>query len=80
MKIFIGITQTPEEIRAHFSPQSGEAASLTELGPFVSKEEALNWMMYLKSKIRDIEEVIMEGQPLKDGVWHGFTFEKEATN
>ena len=80
MKIFIGITQNPEEIRTLFSPESGEAASLTELGPFVSKEEALNWMMFLKSKIRDIEEVVMTEQTVKDAGWHGFTFEQEVPN
>lgn len=80
MKIFIGITQNPEEIRALFSPQSGEAASLTELGPFVSKEEADDWMKFLKSKIRDIEEVVMKEQTVKDAGWHGFTFEQEVTS
>lgn len=80
MKIFIGITQNPDKIRSLFSPQSGEEASLTELGPFVSKQEALNWLVFLKGKILDIAEIQIDEEPLKDAGWYGFTFEQESGN
>ncbi len=71
----IGITEEPSNIKNLLSTYNGNARSLTEIGPFVSKVEALNWLVYLKSRIGDIEEIIPERQSSNGAVWYGFTFE-----
>lgn len=75
MRIMIGITREPGNIQELLSKYNGNAGSLTEIGPFVSKVEALNWLVYLKSRIGDIEEIIPELQSSNGAVWYGFTFE-----
>lgn len=77
MKIFIGITQDLDEIEQLVLHKSGEITSVTELGPFLSKDEALKWLRYLKSKISDIEEVCTKRKFLKEAGWYGFTFEQD---
>ncbi len=71
----IGITQEPDSIKKLLSKYNGSVSSLTEIGPFVSKVEALNWLVYLKSRIGDIEEIIPELQSSNRAIWYGFTFE-----
>ncbi len=76
MKIVIGITQNPEKIQSIFSQYLGKPGSLTEVGPFVSKEEVLKWLNCLKGKIGDIEEIDTEQELITETVWYGFTFEQ----
>ena len=78
MKIIIGITQEPKKIKELLPKYDGKEGSLTEIGPFVSKLEALNWLVYLKSRIADIEEIIPQQQSSKDAIWYGFTFEQTS--
>ncbi len=78
MRIIIGITQEPKSIKEVFAKYPGKTGSLTEIGPFVSRVEALNWLVYLKSRIGDIEEIIPKEQPSKDAIWYGFTFEQAS--
>ncbi len=77
MKIIIGITQEPEQIGNCLSRYHGEKQSLTELGPFISRGEALNWLVYLKSRIADFQEISPDTQEDNDAVWYGFTFEQQ---
>ncbi len=74
MKITIGITQEPQQtVQSLFSTQNG---SLTEVGPFLSRAEALDWLTYLKHRITDCEEIIPADQPETTiQAWYGFTFE-----
>jgi hypothetical protein len=78
MRIIIGITQEPKSIKEVFSKYHGKTESLTEIGPFVSRVEALNWLVYLKSRIGDIEEIIPKQQSSNDAIWYGFTFEQAS--
>ncbi len=78
MKIVIGITQEPEKVEGLVSRYYGESQTLTEVGPFITQVEALNWLVYLKSIIGDIEEIIPEVQSPKEALWYGFTFERGA--
>jgi hypothetical protein len=78
MKIFIGITQEPKKIKELLPKYHGKTDSLTEIGPFVSRLEALNWLVYLKSRIGNIEEIIPKTQSNKEAIWYGFTFEQAA--
>ncbi len=79
MKIIIGITQEPAKLKDFVSQHYGEAGSLTEVGPFLSKIEALNWLVYLKSVIGNIDEIIPERQSVQEAIWYGFTYERVNT-
>jgi hypothetical protein len=76
VKIIIGITQEPENFKEFVILHYGETGSLTEVGPFISKMDALNWLVYLKSLIGDFEEIIPDMQSGKDAIWYGFTYER----
>ncbi len=78
MKFVIGITHEPKNIKEILSRYQGEHGSLTEVGPFVSQVDALNWLVYLKSIIGDFEEIIPKSQLHKEAIWYGFTFEKAS--
>jgi len=79
MKILIGVTKEPREIKNYLSKYHGKKETLTEIGPFVARLDALNWLVFLKSRIGNFEEIIPELQSGEDDVWYGFTFE-QATN
>lgn len=76
MKIIVGITQEPTKSQNYIFQHYGETGSLTEIGPFLSKVDAVNWLVYLKSMIGNIEEIIPELQSGQDANWYGFTFER----
>ena len=75
MKILIGVTKEPEEIKAYLYQYHGQDGTLTEIGPFVSRLDALNWLVYLKSRIGNFQEIISASQVGEDELWFGFTFE-----
>lgn len=75
MKILIGITQEPEHTKEFIWQHHGNTGSYTEVGPFLSKMDALNWLVYLKSVIGNFEEIIPRLQSGKDAVWYGFAYE-----
>jgi len=76
VKIIIGVTREPEKIKEYLSQHHGENGTLTEVGPFVSRMDALNWLVYLKSCIGNFEEIIPSLQSGKESLWYGFTFEQ----
>lgn len=75
MKIVIGITQDPENIENYIDQYAGKVGSATEVGPFLSQEEARVWQESLKNKISTIEVVPEEPNIQLDAVFYGFTFE-----
>ncbi|SHO49604.1 hypothetical protein [Desulfopila aestuarii] len=75
MTILIGITQEPAKAKEYLEGQYGDIGGLTEVGPFLSMVDALNWLVYLKSLIWDFEEIIPQNQSGKDQLWYGFTYE-----
>ncbi len=79
MKIIIGVTREPEKIRHYIDDHYGQKGTLTELGPFLSRLDALNWLTYLKSRIRHCEEIIPDLQSDTEAVWYGFTYEMTET-
>lgn len=79
MKILIGVTKEPEEIKDLYK-QYGQEGTLTEIGPFVSRLDALNWLAYLKCKIGNFQEIIPVSQVEKNDLWFGFTFEEAEQN
>jgi hypothetical protein len=54
----------------------GQNGTLTEIGPFVSRLDALNWLVYLKSRIGNFEEIVPKDQADIQALWYGFTFEQ----
>jgi len=76
VRIIIGITQDPKRIQTLVATYQGRRETLTEMGPFISKEEAGNWLGFLKSKISAIEEISPEQEFDEDKLWYGFTFEQ----
>ncbi len=76
MKILIGVTKEPKRIKEYLENHHGQNGTLTEIGPFLSRLDALNWLVYLKSRIGDFEEIIPGLQSGDDDVWYGFTFEQ----
>ena len=75
MKILIGITQEPAQTREFIYQHHGETGSYTEVGPFLSRMDALNWLVYLKSVIGNFEEIIPQLQSGKEAIWYGFAYE-----
>jgi hypothetical protein len=76
VKILIGVTKEPERIKDYLSQHHGQAGTLTEVGPFPSRVDALNWLVYLKSRIGNFQEIISASQVGEDELWFGFTFEQ----
>jgi hypothetical protein len=76
VKIIIGVTTEPGKIKEYLSQHHGQDGTLTEIGPFVSRIDALNWLVYLKSRIGNFEEIIPALQSGKESLWYGFTFEQ----
>jgi hypothetical protein len=80
VKILIGITKEPEKIKNYLHQHHGQDGTLTEIGPFVSRLDALNWLTYLKSRIGNFQEIIPASQAGEDDLWFGFTFEQAGDN
>lgn len=80
MKILIGITQEPAKSKEYINQHYGSAGTLTEVGPFLSMVDALNWLVYLKSVIGEFEEIIPQQQSGLDAVWYGFAYEDSAVH
>ena len=80
MKILIGVTKEPEQIKNYLYQHHGQDGTLTEIGPFISRLDALNWLVYLKSRIGDFQEIIPASQSGEDDLWFGFTFEQAGHN
>jgi hypothetical protein len=80
VKIIIGITDEPEEIHDFFTRYHGKAGTLTEFGPFISWLDASNWLVFLKSRIANVGEIIDGPHSNKQDIWYGFTFEQAKHN
>ncbi len=80
MKILIGVTKEPEKIKSYLFQHHGKDGTLTEIGPFVSRLDALNWLSYLKCRIGNFKEIIPASQSGEDDIWFGFTFEQAGNN
>ena len=77
MKIFIGVTKHPENIKDYLYDHLGQDGTLTEIGPFASRLDALNWLTYLKSRISNFQEITPRSQTENaEELWFGFTFEQ----
>lgn len=76
MKIIIGIFQDKEDLTRFNKQRMLDFTSLTEVGPFFSKDQALLWMKELHSRIDNSEIALIPVHSVTDLKWYGFTFEE----
>jgi hypothetical protein len=75
MRIIIGIFQDKEDVSRFKKQRKLDFTSLTEVGPFFSKDQALLWMKELHSRIDDSDIAYIPVQSQEELKWYGFTFE-----
>ncbi len=76
MTIMIGIHQKQDKVDKLYENMGLHAASLTAVGPFTSKAEALAWQQDLQAKVKDFGIIEPVGPDADDVPWFGFSFEK----
>jgi hypothetical protein len=76
MKIIIGIFQDKEDVTSFKRRRLLDFTSLTEVGPFFSRHQAMLWMKALHSRINDSEIAFIPDHAEQDRKWYGFTFEE----
>lgn len=76
MKINIGIFQDKMDATRVYRERMADITSLTEVGPFFSKNQAMAWMNELHSKIDKSEIVFVPEKTVEHLQWYGFTFEE----
>ncbi len=76
MRIIIGIYQDKEDVAKFNKKRLLDISSLTEVGPFFSKHQALLWMNELRSRIDNSEIAFIPETSSKELKWFGFTFEE----
>ena len=76
MRIIIGIYQDKEDVAKFNKKRLLDISSLTEVGPFFSKHQALLWMNELRSRIDNSEIGFIPETSSKELKWFGFTFEE----
>lgn len=75
MRIIIGIYQVKEDVAKFNKKRLLDITSLTEVGPFFSKHQALLWMNGLHSRINNSEIAFIPETTISELKWYGFTFE-----
>lgn len=76
MTTMIGIHQKQDKVDKLFENMGLHAAALAAVGPFTSREEALEWQREMQSKIEDCSIIEPAGPEADDIPWYGFSFEK----
>ncbi len=76
MKILIGLFQNKEVATEVYRKRLRDINTLTEVGPFFSKQQALTWMKELQSHIGNSEVILLPEEHHTQLKWYGFTFEE----
>jgi hypothetical protein len=76
MRIVIGIFQDRDDVNKFNKERMLDISTLTEVGPFFSKNQALLWMKELHHYIAN-SEIAFIPETEKDLQWYGFTFEDD---
>jgi hypothetical protein len=76
MRIIIGIFQNKDDVAKFNKRRMLDMISLTEVGPFFSKNQALLWMNELHSRIDNSEIAFVPENSDMELQWYGFTFEE----
>jgi hypothetical protein len=76
VKVFLGLYQDRDAARRLCDARRAIPESVTEVGPFFSKDQARAWATLLKTKIDHVEELTIPGK-VENGQWYGLTFEAD---
>lgn len=76
MTVMIGIHQQQEKVDKLYENLGIRAASLAAVGPFHTKDEALDWQQTMRRKIGDCQVVEMGNLEDATTPWYGFFFEQ----
>ncbi len=76
MKIVIGLFQDKKDATELYRKRLHDITTLTEVGPFFSRKQALAWMRELQNKIEDCEVAFLPEKQEANKQWYGFTFEE----
>ena len=75
MKVLIGITQGHREDEDSICKEFKGPGMKTEVGPFMSSEDASRWMTFMMARAEGYEQVTIPSKSSDDNLWYGFTFE-----
>ena len=76
MTTVIGIHQQQDKVDLLYANMGLQAAPLTAVGPFATKDEALRWQQEMLEKTQESELIEMAGTEVSEAPWYGFSFEK----
>ena len=76
MKVFIGITQNPQEADMQICQKFSESGGQTVVGPFMSSKEASDWMDFMIGRKDDYEQITLTSSSANGGTWYGITVEQ----
>jgi hypothetical protein len=75
MKILIGITQDLDATKRNLSAHYRGLGTSTEAGPFITREEALNWQNFMMNRRDNYEEIKTQATSTGADYWFGITVE-----
>lgn len=76
MTVMIGIHQQQEKVDKLYENLGARAASLAAIGPFPTKDDALDWQQTMRQKIGDCQVIDMGNPEDTATPWYGFFFEQ----
>lgn len=76
MTIMIGIHQQQGKVEQLYTNLGLRAATLTAVGPFPNKEEALAWRLNMRERIGDCQVIELSDTDDATTPWYGFSFEQ----
>lgn len=75
MKVFVGITQDPQETIQALGKNVTTEIGSTAVGPFPSSADASKWMEYMTDHIKKFETITSPVTASLDKLWYGLTVE-----
>lgn len=76
MAILVGIHQQQEKINKLHQSLGLQAGSLSSVGPFPSRQEALAWQQNMKQRFSECGVISFDEEESAAIPWYGFAFEK----
>jgi len=73
MKAFIGIFQETDQADRYLDSIGMEPETVVEVGPFLSKFQAVEWMEFMEKKMSNCEAARWVAQNTSKYPWYGFT-------
>ena len=76
MAILVGIHQQQDKINRLHESLGLRAGSLSSVGPFLSKKEALAWQQNMQQRFTECAVISFGEEETAAIPWYGFAFEK----